>query len=189
VQRLNSTFSFYCRVVIINSISIFLDCIGLTVLSYAHVDSSTASHRHCVQRGGLICKCIRRHPPPLTLITLHIFTRPRRVSANACLPIAERPLIFTRPRRVSANACLPIAERPLIFTRPRRVSANACLPIAERPLFSWHRSLVGHYRRVGSDCYYQTSRQTSLRSFVRGLFIIVPPVAAGPAGSAPAVRD
>jgi hypothetical protein len=76
-----------------------------------------------------------------------------------------------------------------LFTRPRRVSANACLPIAERPLFSWHRSLVGHYRRVGSDCYYQTSRQTSLRSFVRGLFIIVPSVAAGPAGSAPAVRD
>ena len=69
--RLNSTFS--CRVVIINSISIFLDFVGLHVLSYAHVDSSTASHRHCVQRGGLICKCIQRHPPPLTLITLHNF--------------------------------------------------------------------------------------------------------------------
>ena len=143
-------------------------CSTRVVSSHAHVDSSTASHRHCVQRGGLICKGIQRHPPPLTLVTLHI---------------------FTRPRRVSANACLPIAERPLIFTRPRRVSANACLPIAERPLFSWHRSLVGHYRRVGSDCYYQTSRQTSLRSFVRGLFIVVPSVAAGPAGSAPAVRD
>ena len=69
--QLNSTFS--CRVVIINSISIFLDFVGLHVLSYAHVDSSTASHRHCVQRGGLICKCIQRHPPPLTLITLPNF--------------------------------------------------------------------------------------------------------------------